>query len=109
MQKYQGVVLLPLTLKETGTNPVGYPLMVFECDPNLSEGERKTIRYQEDKDKDIYIQFDALVVKRSQDSINDTNIISYLFEIVDRDFALKLAQIIKNNTPDTYEEENFIP
>lgn len=31
------------------------------------------------------------------------------FEIVDRDLALKLAQIVKNNTPDTFEEENFIP
>ncbi|MDZ7992598.1 MAG: hypothetical protein RM022_016875 [Nostoc sp. EfeVER01] len=107
MQKYECVVLLPLTLKETGTNPVGYPLMVFECDPNLTEGERRTLRYQESKDN--YIQFDALVVKRSQYSKNDTNIISYLFEIVDRDLALKLAQIVKNNIPDTFEEENFIP
>lgn len=55
MDKYQCIVLLPLTLKDTGNNPVGYPLMFFESDPNLVKGKLMALRYE-------HINFNALVV-----------------------------------------------
>jgi len=105
MDKYQCVVLLPLTLKDTGNNPIGYPLMVFDSDTKLVKGEKRTLRYE---DQGSYIDFNALVVNCSEYQEYGTRVIAYSFEVEDRDLALQIAKIVKNQNPGMFEEDNLV-
>ena len=100
MDKCQCIVLLPLTLKDTGNNPVGYPLMVFESDPNLAKGELKALTFEN-------IDFYGLVLNRSESLENGTHV-TYTFEIQNRDLALEIAKLVKDSNPGVFAEDNFI-
>ena len=104
MEKYRGVVLLPLTVKGTGVNPIGYPLMVFNSDPNLSIGERRILRCEE---LEKHLDFNALVVNRSEHQEGDTRVIAYLFEVEDRSLALRIAELVRIQNPEVFEENNL--
>ena len=93
----------PGRAKGTKTNPIGYPLMVFDSDPNLAKGDRKKIRYE---DQEFYIDFDALVVNLSEYQEDNMHIFSYVFEVEDRELTLQIAEIIRNANPDMFEENN---
>ena len=106
MDEYQGFVLLPLTVKDQKINPVGCLLMIFESDPNLVTGEKRTLRYEV---QGSHIDFNALVVNCSSEHQEDgTCIIKYLFEIEDRSSALQIAKIVKDQNPGMFEEDNLV-
>jgi hypothetical protein len=104
MNKYKGAILLPLTLKDTGVNPTSYPLMTFESDPNLVKGDRRTLRYVE---KESYVDFNALLVNRSEYQEEDDFITVYVFEVEDREVALRIAKMIKELNPNMFLEDNL--
>jgi hypothetical protein len=104
MKKYKGAILLPLTLNDTGCNPIAYPFMTFNSDPNLKKGDRRTLRYQE---QELYIDFDALLVASSEYQEDNFFIVMYVFEPQDRTLALRIANIVKNTNPGMFKEDNL--
>ncbi|MBD2364803.1 hypothetical protein H6G36_27155 [Anabaena minutissima FACHB-250] len=106
MYKYHCLVLLPLTLKATGTNPISYKIMVFPTEPAINEGDIKTLALPISDGS--FLLVDALLVRRSQNVEEGINVISYIFELQDREQALTIAQLIKNNNPNVFEDENIV-
>ncbi|WP_071192080.1 hypothetical protein [Trichormus sp. NMC-1] len=103
--KYNACVLLPLTIKDTKINPVSYRLMVFPSKPEISQGEIKTLYFIGETGTSI--NFDALLTNIAKPFLDgDTYICNYVFEIQDRDVALRIAQLYKNNNPGKFEDEN---
>lgn len=106
MYKYECLVILPLTHKATGTNPISYKIMVFPTEPAITEGQIRTLRLPTSDGG--FINADALFVRRSQGVEKGINVISYIFELQDREQALLIAQIVKNKNPDDFEAENIV-
>jgi hypothetical protein len=103
--KYDACVLLPLTCKYTKANPISYRLMPFTSKPEISKGEIKTLHYIDETG--TCINFDALLTNIAKPFLDgDTYICNYVFEIQDRDVALRIAQLYKNNNPGKFEDEN---
>lgn len=102
MDKYQAIILLPLTGAD-GQNPVGLPWMTFPQDPMLTQGERTTLCRMRDRGS---IALDVLCVNRVEAVYGNTRVISYVFEIADRNVALDLAQAIKRDNPGIFQDDN---
>lgn len=100
MSKYKAAVLLPLTCQ--GVNPVGVPLLEFDFDPQLQEGDLRTFGW--DTGNKIIV-FEALVTRCTVDE--STQSINYMLEIGDRQLALDIAEIYRQNHPELFEENNF--